>query len=235
MTDDVIRWRVSDLHPHALTLDDAPLVLGLITQQALLDNIRQLPTPPVILHLRCVAPEGHADAVLVAAGFVQVGLTKLIKIGLPVVQTDPPEGLTFAWHKAGAAADWDAWYQAHWDSYRRTHPTNITKDPGSARYPEIFGGPDLVEALFAYRDGRLVGFASLRDNQEIGWIDLADASRDGQALSAILAATLRRAAAHGWVHAELEVDDDHPALWALCAHNAFVSQQTYVIWKRSKH
>lgn len=234
MTDDVIRWHVSNLHPHALTLDESPLVSGLITAEALVKNIAALQTPPVILHLRCIAPADGGEAVLIAAGFLQVGIIKLIKIGLPVAETIAPDGVSLHWHKPGSNADWRAWFQAHWDSYRRTHPINIARDPRAARYSQIFGGDDLIEALFVYRDGRLCGFASLRRSQQIGWLDIAGDDRDDAALSAILAAVLRRATAHGWVHAGLEVHDDHPSLWSLSAGFSDVPQETYVMWQRAK-
>ena len=225
---------MSDIHPHSLTLDAAALGAGLITAQVLRANIAALPTPPVILHLRCTAPEGVCTEVLVDAGFVQVGMTRLIKIALPLVETCPPNGFTFGWHSPQDAADWTAWYQAHWDSYRRTHPTNIAKDPGAGQYPAIFGGDDLYEALFAYENGAFIGFASLRKDQEIGWVDVCGADRDDTTLAAILAATLRRAAAHGWTAATLEVDDDHPGLWALSDAYTDQPMETFIIWQRAK-
>lgn len=234
MTSGVIRWTVSDLHPHALTLDEGPLVAGLITAQDLRDNIAALSTPPVILHLRCVAPADVGGDVLVAAGFVQVGLTKLFKVALPVADSVPPDGLTLDWHRPSAIADWAEWYQAHWDHYRRTHPAHLAKDPGAHRYSEIFGGNDLIEALFVYQDDRLVGFGSLRKDHEMGWIDVTGAQTSAQTLAAILSAVWRRATAHGWPFAELEVDDDHPALWSLTECFADQPQDTFVMWQRAK-
>ena len=222
---------MSDLHPHALTLDDQPLQDGDVAAQALKENIAALKTPDHILHLRCSAPADMDSDLLIGAGFVQVGMTRLIDIGLPLSDLADAPGLTYRWHLPDASADWPVWYQAHWDSYRRTHPINIAKDPGAARYPAVFGGEDLREALFVYEDNRLTGFSSLRADQDIGWIDTTQP--DQAVLRATLAATLRRATACGWTHASLEVDDDHPILWEVAADFADHPQQDFIMWQRS--
>ncbi len=226
---DPIRWRMSRLHPHALTLDDAPLIDGRVRADALQANIDALETPPIIQHLRCIAPSHMDAAVLAVAGFRQVGLTQIIRIQLPDVFSAQESDLKMVWSAPAEQADWQAWYSAHWDSYRRTHVTNPPVDLGAQAYPELFGD-DLMEALFAYRDGSLVGFGSLRPDQELGWIDVTNGSVSD--LKAVLAATLRRATAAGWGSAALEVDDEHDALWAIATAFDACPREDFIMWQR---
>ncbi|MEL6571756.1 MAG: hypothetical protein AAFQ64_08870 [Pseudomonadota bacterium] len=189
MTSGPIRWRMSRLHPHALTLDDEPLIKGEVTADALHAHIDALQTPPIIQHLRCIAPFDMESGVLTAAGFQQVGLTKIIRIQLPINFTVPETDLKMQWNGPKDGADWPVWYAAHWDSYRRTHVTNPAQDLGADQYPDLFGD-DLIDALFAYRGDMLVGFGSLRPDQELGWIDVTSPSAsDFQAVLARHAAS----------------------------------------------
>ncbi len=220
---------MSRLHPHALTLDDEPLVDRQVTADALRLNIAALETPPIIQQLRCIAPLGMNAEVLIATGFQQVGLTKIIRIQLPTDFAVPDTGLRMRWLSPSDAADWTDWYAAHWDSYRRTHVTNPAQDLGADQHPELFG-VDLIDALFVYRGKNIAGFASLRPEQELGWIDVTAPYMSD--LKAVLAATLRRATAAGWGSAALEVDDEHDRLWALTSAFEDCPHEVFIMWQR---
>lgn len=210
-------------------LDDEPLMAGQVTADALQIHIDTLETPPVIQHLRCIAPIEMEAEVLITTGFHQVGLTKIIRIQLPTDFAVPETDLSMRWLSPSDAADWPAWYAAHWDSYRRTHVTNPAQDLGADQYPELFGD-DLIDALFVYRGEDIAGFASLRPEQEIGWIDVTTPSMSD--LKAVLAATLRRATAAGWGSAALEVDDEHDRLWALTSAFEDCPREEFIMWQR---
>lgn len=224
---------MSGLHPHALTLDDGPVAAGRVTAQDLCAAIADLRPPSAVKYLRCSLADDADAAALRAAGFQQVGLTRLIDVALPCDFVAPHDAsVTMQWVRPGADADWDDWFAAHWRSYQRQHKINPAQDLGRAADPFIFGGRDLVEALFVSRADQLIAFASLRDGCEIGWLDTVAPDEDLDVLALVVAASLRRATAAGWTTATLEVDDAHQALWSVASRLAYSQVQTFVAWQR---
>jgi hypothetical protein len=202
-------WFQSDLHPHSLTLGDGPL-----PEPDLTLDLAEMAPPPVIHRLRAVRPEGAGDH-LARHGFTRTRRTDLVTVPLPAPDLAPalPEGVTALWSDDAPAFPMAPWLAAHWQHYRAHHRSNPPADPGPAR-AAVFAGDDLIDALALIGpDGSIAGASSLRTEDQIGWTF----ARDPSHLPAVLALALRRATALGWSRAEVEADDDDPALWRLAA------------------
>jgi len=227
-------WLTSDLHPHALSLEEDALE-GSDFADALADDLATMDPPDIIHRFRVVAEPDQQDAALIDNGFAVTRLTHIIDLPLdvmdhPALSDALPDGLNPHWFTKKERAPWGAWMESHWRHYCVTHASNPPRRPPRG-LRRIFVGNDLVEA-FALRagpQGRVRGFASLRDNQELGWL-----GGTTDALPHVLAACLRRATTLGWVKATLEVDDDNRDLWALTGALDVQPTQTYVTWQRER-
>lgn len=227
-------WQKSDLHPHALSLDEDALD-GADFADALTADLAAMDPPDIIHRFRVVAEAGQQDAALVANGFSVTRLTHIINLPLdtldhPALSDKLPDTLNPHWFTKKDRAPWGAWIDAHWRHYCATHASNPPRPPPRG-LRQIFVGKDLVEA-FALRkgpQGRVRGFGSLRADQELGWI-----GGPADCLPHVLAACLRRATTLGWAKATLEVDDDDRALWALVDVLDVTPAQTFVTWQRER-
>ncbi|MEL6960092.1 MAG: hypothetical protein AAGL89_14180 [Pseudomonadota bacterium] len=220
---------MSDLHPHALSLDEDALEHPDF-QRVLTDDLAAMAPPDIIHRFRAVGRDGQQTEVLKAAGFSVTRLTRLIDLPLNL---DLPHALEAHiaphWFGPEERGPWEQWLDAHWRHYDTLHQSNPPQQPAQGLAP-LFAGADLI-AAFALRDGpqgRVLSFASLREGEELGWIggrpDLLDQT---------LSACLRRAAALGWSKATLEVDDDDRPLWAL-ASDLPGPTRTFVTWHRER-
>lgn len=227
----ILPWQTSDLHPHALSLTEDALEMP--DFQANLAHDLATHTPPDVIHrYRIIAHVGTHEATLSAHGFVATRLTTLTDLPLdlvthPVLEKHLPEKIAAHWFTREERAPWGAWVGAHWRHYQATHLSNPPREPVRG-LKKIFVGKDLVEGL-ALREGpqgRVRAFASLRDDQELGWI-----GGKVDLLPHLLGACLRRATAIGWTSAKIEVDDDDRALWALVASLGVAPQRTFVTWQ----
>ncbi len=227
-------WQTSDLHPHALTLTEDALERGDLTD-ALAADLAAFNPPDTIHRYRVIALAGEHEQTLRANGFAATRLTTLTDLPLDLVSHDLldvtlPETLSVHWFTRKERAPWGGWIGQHWRHYQATHQSNPPREPVKG-LRKIFIGTDLVEGL-ALREGpqgRVRGFASLRDNQELGWI-----GGGADLLPHLLAACLRRATALGWTSATVEVDDDDRDLWALITALGVPPQQTFVTWHRER-
>ncbi|SLN54148.1 hypothetical protein [Pseudooctadecabacter jejudonensis] len=227
-------WQQSDLHPHALSLTEDALDRPDFAA-ALAADLAAFNPPPVIHRYRIVARQGQAVPVLITAGFTATRLTQIIQLPLdlhshPALTSPLPDHINAHWFTPTERAPWDDWVTAHWRHYRATHQTNPPRIPDTG-LRDIFAGPDLVAGL-ALRDGpqgRTRAFASLRDDQDIGWIGGAP-----PLIPYALSACLRRAISIGWTHATLEVDDDDHPLWALAEQLGHPPTDTFVTWQKER-
>lgn len=228
-------WQMSDLHPHALSLDDDALDVDDFGRK-LADDLAAMQPPDIIHRYRVVAQAGQQDAALVANGFSAVRLTHLVDVPFdsldhPLLVPPLPDHMNPHWFTRGERGPWVNWIDAHWRHYITTHASNPPRMPPRG-LRAIFVGEDLVEG-FALRDGpqgRVRGFSSLRDGQELGWIGGASGL-----LPHLLAASLRRAVTIGWTKLSVEVDDDDRALWALIADLDVPVKQAFVTWQRERN
>ena len=227
-------WQTSDLHPHALSLtEDALEVVDFA--DALAADLAAFNPPDTIHRYRIIAHRGEHETVLRANGFIATRLTTLTALPLtlvnhPMLDKPLPKALSAHWFTLKERAPWGGWIGAHWRHYQATHTSNPPREPVKG-LRKIFVGEDFVEGL-ALRDGpqgRVRGFASLRDDQELGWIGGA-----GDLVAHLLVACLRRATALGWTTATIEVDDDDRDLWALVKALEIAPQQTFVTWQRER-
>jgi len=231
-------WQQSDLHPHALTLDDAALDRPDLAD-ALRTDIAAFNLPDVIHRYRVVARAGQAETDLIAAGFMATRVTHITELPLeiqhhPTLARALPARVAPHWFNCGERAPWDDWVAAHWRHYRATHRSNPPNIPETG-LNDIFIGDDLICGL-ALRDGpqgRTRAFGSLRKSDEggqnIGWIGGAP-----DLLPQTLHACLRRATAIGWTSATIEVDDDDHALWSLMQTLDIAPLETYVTWHKDR-
>ena len=227
-------WQTSDLHPHALSLTEDALIHRDFAD-ALAADVVALDPPEYIHRYRVIAPAGDHERTLRNIGFTATRLTTITDLPLdlaahPLLDKKVLETLSAHWFTRKERAPWGAWIAAHWRHYQATHRSNPPREPVRG-LRKIFIGKDLVEGL-ALREGpqgRVRGFASLREGQELGWI-----GGPGEVLPDLLCACLRRATSLGWSKATLEVDDDDRALWALVTSLGVVPKQTYVTWQRER-
>ena len=228
-------WQVSDLHPHALSLTQDALDGGLFSRHLRID-LRDMSPPSIIHRYRIVAKAGQRTDTLAVNGFSATRLTRLYDLKFnvlnhPSLSDDLPPNISPHWFVGGERGPWQQWLDAHWKHYMAMHRSNPPRLPVKGAR-QVFLGEDLTEA-FALRDGpqgRVKTFASLRSDQEIGWI-----GGDADLLPHALAACLRRAMAIGWTHATLEVDDDDRALWALVDGLGVEPDQEFVTWHRERN
>lgn len=111
------------------------------------------------------------------------------------------------------------WIRLHVDIYRRTHPDNPVAEMDTARWTEVFAGPDLhPEGLFAaFRGEAMVGASSLRHDGEggleLGWTGIVEGV-PVRVLARLVAMAARTAARLGASSVAVEVDDTDTALVA---------------------
>ncbi len=227
-------WQTSDLHPHALTLTEDALEGGDLAQ-ALAADLAAFHPPEIIHRYRIIAHAGDHEDALQSNGFIATRLTTLTDLPLslvshPTLDVELPQSLSAHWFTLKERAPWGQWIGQHWRHYQATHLSNPPREPVKG-LRKIFIGTDLVEGL-ALRDGpqgRVRSFASLRDDQNLGWI-----GGTSDHLPYLLGACLRRATALGWTKATIEVDDDDRALWALVSALGVAPQHTFVTWQRER-
>ena len=214
----ILPWMQSDLHPEALRLADPPVTEAFARD--LKADLALLDPPEVVRRYVVVLREGVATGTMTGLGFRPVSLTRFTTLSCqlvdhPVLSARPPDAVAAHWFQPGERAPWEQWIAAHWQAYRQFHRHNPPTDLGPEGLREVFVGDDLDEGL-AFREGpqgRILGFSSLREESQLGWI----ATVPGQThlLPALMGASLRRAMALGWSSAEIEVDDEDRALWSL--------------------
>lgn len=227
-------WQTSQLHPHALSLTEDALTAADFPD-ALAADLAALAPPSVIHRYRIIAHAGEHETTLCANGFTATRLTTLTDLPLdlinhPRLDIPLPNSLSPHWFTRKERAPWGGWIANHWRHYQATHTANPPREPLKG-LRKIFVGKDFVEGL-ALRDGpqgRVRGFASLRSDQELGWVGGGAAL-----LPHLLTACLRRATALGWTTATIEVDDDDRDLWALITALNVPPQQTFVTWQRER-
>jgi len=222
-------WMMSDLHPHALSLDEDALDDPEFATRLAAD-LAQMSPPDIIHRYRVIARAGQREDVLKKHGFTVTRLTRLVDLTFDLLDDpilrDADMSLSPHWFTRSERAPWGQWLDAHWRHYVTGHQTNPPRLPPQGPR-KVFIGDDLVEG-FALRDGpqgRVRAFASLRKDQDIGWIGGA------AHLPATLAACLRRAATLGWAKAGLEVDDDDHVLWSLIDRLGVAPTQEFVTWQ----
>jgi hypothetical protein len=228
-------WQVSDLHPHALSLNEDALEGGMFSRHLRID-LRDMSPPPIIHRYRVVAKAGQRTETLMKNGFSGIHLTRLYDLKAdvlnhPALACDLPDEIAAHWFLNGERGPWQQWLDAHWRHYETLHRSNPPRVPVKGAR-QVFLDDDLEEA-FALRDGpqgRVKTFASLRKDQEIGWIGGSDAL-----LAQTVAACLRRAMAIGWSKATLEVQDDDRPLWDLTSALGLEPAQEFVTWHRERN
>lgn len=226
-------WQVSDLHPHALSLDEDALRPDF--GDALREDLSQMSPPDIIQRYRCVLPEGAKSDALISAGFHAVRLTRMVDLPVGLADDarltiDLPDHIAPHWFLPTERAPWGQWLAVHWQHYQAVHVSNPPREPVNG-LRKVFIGDDLLEGL-ALREGpqgRVMAFASLRKEHELGWIGGAP-----ELLPCVLGACLRRAAAIGWSIATAEVDNDDTPLWDLIEALGVAPSRTYVTWHRER-
>ncbi len=128
------------------------------------------------------------------------------------------------------------WLALHARRYRATHRSNPPRPLGAAERALVFGGDDLLLALGLWRDGCLVGFASLRRSDthgvaEVGWIG-AEEPGATPACAWLLGRCARETRRMGLRWIEIEIDGDDSQLAPLLRQMPRGPRQVFRTWER---